>query len=217
MDLLVKVGIVALVLIAIFAGALIFRYAVANTAPLTAAQAQQDVQRDLSLAYPNASINIINVSASPQSQNSWNMVVSLVFNATRPCPTMYLEEINYPAFNFVLTPANLYTQHCVVYGLSSSSLPYYTYLITSPEIAIAKSFNSSFPALVVYVNTYGYNSTDVYAKHYPVLVLSNEISQTNNNFQDVWLINYTNTRAPHSEYVVLNSTGTIIFNYTLSR
>ncbi len=216
MDLLVKVGIVAVILVAIFGGALLFRYVVGSSSTLTASQAQQIVQRDLKLAYPNASISVINVTPSTLSQGSWNIFISLIYNATRPCPTVYLEQYDYPATGLVPSVANLYTQHCVIYGLSSTSLPYYTYLITSPEIAIAKSFNTSFPALVVYVNTYGYNSTNVYARHYQNLTLNRMVNPYGGSFLNVWQINYTAIRAPYSEYVILNSTGSIIFNYTLT-
>jgi hypothetical protein len=215
MDLLVKVGIVALVLIAILAVALVFKYT-SSPGPLTSSQAQQVVQRDLKLEYPNASITIINVTQSTVSQGSWSIFVSLVYNATRPCPTLYLQEYDYPAFGLVPSVANLYTSHCVIYGLTSGSSQYYAYLITSPEVAIAKSFNSSYPALVAYVNTYGYNSTNVYATHYQNLMLGNVIAPYGGDFFNVWLVNYTATRAPYSEYVVLNTTGSIIFNYTLT-
>lgn len=217
MDLLAKVGIGAAILIIIFAGVLVFRYAVARPGPLSASQAQQIVQRDLRLSYPNATINVINVTPSTLSSGSWNVFVSLVYNATRPCPTVYLEQYDYPATGLVPSVANLYTQHCIIYGLSNTYLPYYTYLITSPEIAIAKSFNTSFPALVVYVNTYGYNSTNVYASHYQNLTLSRSVLPSGRSFIDVWLVNYTNVRAPYSEYVILNSSGSILFNYTISR
>ncbi|HUC39055.1 MAG TPA: hypothetical protein VL944_02905 [Candidatus Acidoferrum sp.] len=217
MELLGRVAIIALIIIVIVGAALlVIRYAVHNTGPLTAAQASQIVQRDLKQSYPNASISIINTSPSTLAQNSWNVFVSLVYNATRPCPTLYLEEYDYPATGLVPSVSNLYTRGCVIYGLTTSSLPYYTYIITSPEVAIAKSFNSSFPSLVVYVNTYGYNNTNVYATHYAALNLGTNIDPSNTTFSDVWLINYTATQAPRSQYVVLNSTGSIIYNYTLS-
>ena len=213
MDLLVKVGIAAVILIAIFAVILLFKYTTSG-GPLTASQAQQIVQRDLKLANPNASITVINVTPSTLASGSWSIFVSLVYNATRPCPTLYLEEYDYPATGLVPSVANLYTSHCVIYGLPNSSSQYSTYLITAPEVAIAKSFNTSFPALVLYVNTYGYNNTNVYATHYQNLTLSNAIAPFGNKFFNIWLINYTATRAPYSEYVVLSSTGSIIFNYT---
>ncbi len=220
MDLLERVGILALIIIVIVGGGfLIFKYAVSNSGPLTGAQASAIVQRDLAQAYPNASVSVINVSKSTLTQNSWDVFVSLVYNATRPCPTVYLDQYDYPATGLVPSVANLYTKGCVIYGLSNtnSTLPYYSYIITSPEIAIAKSFNSSFPALIDYVNTYGYNNTNVYATHYSNLTLSKQILPSGTAFYNIWLINYTAPQAPHSEYVILNRTGSIIYNYTLSR
>ena len=216
MDLLAKVGIVVVLLVAIFGGVLLFRYVESGSGTLTAAQAQQIVQRDLKLAHPNASVSVINVTPSTLAQGSWSIFISLIYNATRPCPTVYLEQYDYPATGLVPSVANLYTEHCVIYGLSNTALPYYTYLITSPEIAIAKSFNTSFPALVVYVNRYGYNNTNVYATHYQNLTLSRAIAPQGSKLVNVWKINYTAAQAPYSEYVILNSTGSIIFNYTLS-
>jgi len=216
MDLLEKVAIVAIILIVIFSSALlIFKYAIKGNQNLTAAQAQQIVLRDLSLTYPNASITATNVSPSTLSKGSWSVYVSIVYNATRPCPTLYLDQYDYPATGLVPTIANLYTQHCIIYGLAGTALPYYTYLITSPEIAIAKSYNSSYPSLIRYVSTFGYDNTNVYAKRY--IVLNRTTIPVNVTFYDAWLINYTATNAPYSEYIIMNSTGFILYNYSVSK
>ncbi len=210
MDLLAKVGIIAIILIIIFSIVYVaFRYVVPS-GPLTSQEAQQLVQHDIGLNYPNATIIITNVSQSTTPQNSWNMFVTLVFNATRPCPTLYQEEVNYPAFNFVLSSTNLYTQNCVVYGLSNTSLQYYSYQISSPYVAIARSYNLSYPSIVNYVNAYGYNNTNVYAKRY----VSYVIETSNKTVYNVWIVNYTAPKASYSQFVVLNSTGSIIYNYT---
>ena len=212
MELLARVGIIAIIIIIIASlGFFIFKYAVKSGA-LTAQQAQQIVVRDLQLSHPNASISVVNVTNSTLAPGSWDVFVSLVYNATKPCPTVYLEEYDYPATGLVPSIANLYTNRCVIYGLVNSSLPFYTYLITNPEIAIAKSFNSSFPSLASYNRTYGYGNIEVHAKHYQSL--NSTQTPIHGQFYDVWLVNYTASNAPFSQFVVMNSTGSIIANYT---
>lgn len=213
MDLLAKVAIIAVVLIAITSSALlVYNYVIRPNETLTSQAAQQIVFRDLSLQYPNASVTITNVSPSTLFSGSWAIFVSLVYNATRPCPTVYLEQYDYPATGLVPTVANLYTRHCIIYGLGSTQMPYYTYIITSSEIAIAKSYNSSYPALLNYVSTYGYDNTNVHASKHAVL--SSPTIPANLTFYNVWLINYTAATASYSEYVVMNSTGAILYNFT---
>lgn len=212
MELLGRVAIAALILIIIFGSAIvIYRYTIGKPGVLTAAQAGQAVLNDLQLSYPNATVTIVNTSKANSSSPSWNIFVSLVYNATSPCPTVYLDEYTYPAFNFVPTVANLYTKGCIIYGLSQTSLPYYTYLITSPEVAIAKSYNASFPAVLRYVETYGYQNVRVHAVHYSLL---NGLPFTNETFNNVWLINYTALGADESQFLVMNVTGSILYNYT---
>ncbi len=216
MDLLGKVAIVAIVLIVIFSSSLlVYNYAIKSNKSLTASQAQQIVIEDLHQTHPNASIIVTNVTPSTLSQGSWYVYASIVYNATRPCPTVYLDQYDYPATGLVPTVANLYTQHCIIFGLAGTGLPYYTYLITSPEIAIAKSYNSSYPSLVRYVSAFGYYNTNVYAKRYAVL--NHTTMPANVTFYNAWLINYTAAYAPYSEYVVMNSTGMILYNYSVSR
>ena len=215
MDLLARVGIIVVIIIIVAAiGFLIFKYAIPPS-HLTAQQAEQVVVKDLQLSHPNASVAVINVTNSTLAPGSWVVFVSLVYNATKPCPTVYLEEYDYPATGLVPTVANLYTSKCVIYGLVNSSLPFYTYLITNPEVAIAKSFNTSYPALVSYNRTFGYGNIFVHARYYTTL----NATQTplNRPFYNVWLINYTATDAQYSQFVVMNDTGAIAANFTRAK
>jgi hypothetical protein len=212
MELFGRVALAALILIVIFSSAIIiYKYTLGKPGTLNAEQAGQAVLNDLQLSYPNSTVTIINTSKENSSSSSWNIFVSLVYNATSPCPTVYLEEYTYPAFNFVPTIANLYTKDCIIYGLSQTKLPYYTYLITSPEIAIAKSYNASFPSVLRYVQEYGYQNVKVHAVHYSLL---GNIPFTNETFKNVWLINYTAAGASSSQLLIMNATGSILYNYT---
>ncbi|MCL4389487.1 MAG: hypothetical protein M1528_01260 [Candidatus Marsarchaeota archaeon] len=214
MDLLTRVSIIAIILIAIFASALvIYKYAISSNSVLTAQGAGKIVLTDLQLSNPNATVSIINTTPSTLSQGSWDVFVSIVYNATSPCPTLYLDEYDYPATGLVPTVANLYTKGCIIYGLSQSALPYYTYVIASPEVAIAKSYNASFPAILHYVSAYGYQNTVVHATKHAAL---SGVPFTNMTFDDVWFINYTASGAPYSEYLIMNATGHILYNYTQS-
>lgn len=175
--------------------------AVNNQTHLTAQQAEQIVINDVKTTSPNANITIISVSNSTIQKGSYNVVLSVVYNATKPCPTLSIEEFDYPALSLVPNINNLYTKTCVIYGLSDAP----SYVIISPEIAIVRSYTQNNKLISSYVNSYGYNNTYVRAKFYSYL---------NQSFQNVWIINYTAKNANHSAYVVLSSSGTVIYNYT---
>jgi hypothetical protein len=209
MDLLLKVAILVVVLIVIFSAIFLIFTRSTQTGPVTEAQAQQLVLNDVKSSSPNATVAVISTSPSPSEANSWVIVLSVVYNATKPCPTLFIAGYDYPAFG--LAPSNYteYTNKCVIYGLSTAP----TYVISSPEIAIAKSYNSSAPELVNFVDDYGYKNVNVYATFYtnfapPAL---------NQSFNNVWLVNYTASAAPYNQYVVLGQSGQLVGNYTVSK
>lgn len=209
MDLLTKVA-VAVVIIILIAGAgfLIYNAISEHATSLTAQQASQIVVRDLLLQSPSANITIINVTPSALKRGSWSVTLSVVYNATRPCPTLFIEAFDYPATGLVPSIDNLYTQRCVVYGLPTAP----SYVISSPSIAMVQSYDSGFPPIADYVSTYGYNSTTVHARFFATLPSS--MTPLNRTFYNAWLVNYTAKGAPHSQYVILSTSGAIIGNYT---
>ncbi len=207
MELLGRVAIIAAVVIVIAAVAFLLSSHVISGA-LTSQQAVQYVLSDMRASNPSANITVINVSASALKAGSWNIVLSAVYNASKPCPTLFIEDFDYPATGLVPSVDNLYTSHCVIYGISTAP----SYVISSPYIAIARSYNQSFAPITAYVRAAGYNNTFVHARFFSTLNYS--ATPLNENFTSVWLINYTAKSANHSEYVVMSSSGAIIANYT---
>ncbi len=207
MDLLGSVALIVLILIIVFtAGFILLRH---NTqTQLTSAQAVQLVINDLKSSNPGANITVINVSNSTLKKGSYNIALSIVYNATRPCPTLFIEEFDYPATGLVPSVDNLYTKNCIIYGLSTAP----SYVISSPEIAIARSYNQGIKQITGYVSTFGYNETTVTAMFYPYL--NSNATNLGQSFYNVWFIKYKATAANYSVYAVLDSSGAVAGNYT---
>ncbi|HVC58443.1 MAG TPA: hypothetical protein VND15_03140 [Candidatus Acidoferrales bacterium] len=208
MDLFLKVGIIVVVLIVVAGiGFILFQHAKGSTA-VTSDQAVQFVKSDLIEMNPSANITTINVSPSRLQTGSWDIVLSIVYNATRPCPTLLIQGFDYPATGLVPSLDNLYTTKCVIYGMSDAP----SYVISSPLIATARSYNESPKSVSTYVSAYGYNNTVVHSKFYTML--NSSVTGSSRNFTNVWLVNYTANRATYSEYLVMDSSGTVIANYS---
>ena len=209
MDLLGKVAVIVVVFIVI-AGIGFYAYGILTnpSTTLTAPKAEQIVISDLKLHNPSADVTLINVTPSPLASGSWSMTFSVVYNATRPCPTLFIEGFDYPATGLVPSIDNLYTENCTIYGLSAAP----TYVISSPAIAIVKSYDSGFAPISNYVSAYGYNNTVVHARFFNIL--AQNMTPLNRTFYNIWSINYTASGASYSQFVILNSSGTIAGNYT---
>jgi hypothetical protein len=207
MDLLGTVAVIVLVLILVLtAGFVLLKHNTQTT--LTSAQAVQLVINDLKTSNPGANITVVNVSNSTLKQGSYNIVLSIVYNSTKPCPTLFIEGFDYPATGLVPSVDNLYTKNCIIYGLSTAP----SYVISSPEIAIARSYNQGINQITSYVSTFGYNSTSVNAMFYPYL--NANTTKLGRSFYNVWLIKYKATGANYSVYAVLDSSGAVAGNYT---
>lgn len=206
MDLLSRVAVLIVVLIVIFSAVFLIFVKPQQSGPVTKAQAQQLVLNDIKAANPNATVTIVSTDQSSTEPNSWIIVLSVVYNATRPCPTLFIAGYDYPAFG--LAPSNYteYTNKCVIYGLSTAP----TYVISSPEIAIARSYNSSAQELVNFVSDYGYSNVNVYAKFY-----TNFTTPANQSFSNIWLVNYTANSATYNQYVLLSQSGQLVGNYSV--
>jgi len=211
MELLAKAGIIAIIIA--IAVLVVGVFLIPNTfvPPVTARQAEEIVLSDLYAQDPNAIITVINVSQSSLEASSWTVVVTIVHNATRACPTLVLESFDYPAVTFVSSRENTYTQACYIYNLINAP----SYIISSPYVAITKSFTLSNTTIMDYVNTYGYNNTVVYANFYTTL---NEThTPLNETFHNLWLVNYTASGASYSVIALLNQSGSLAATYTLMK
>ncbi len=201
---------VLVIVIAVVAGLLfiVFNRQV-TTGPVTEAQAEQLVLSDVNATNPGALVTIINASPSTLESGSWNIVLSVVYNATRACPTLSIEDFDYPATGLSGATINNYTSNCIIYGISSAP----SYVISSPYIAIARSYNSTIAKN--YVTTYGYSNTQVHARFYSSL--NSTSTPLNQTLASVWIINYSATPASFNQYFVLSLSGAVLGNYTAQK
>jgi ABC-type Na+ efflux pump permease subunit len=221
MDLLAKVIIIAILLIAIVF--IIFSFFAKSTTPqtFTRAEAINIVEEDILNRTPNAQIRLIsaNSSANGNSINSsWNIDVVVVYNGTKACPTLLEEYYNYPVFGLSSTNT-IYTENCKgVYANAPN------YVISMPQIAIVESYNEN--ALAdSYVSTFGYENTNVYAKKinltsndiYSLGIPANSIPSNfingNSILNNIWFINYTAINANYNLYLLMNQSGNIITSF----
>jgi hypothetical protein len=209
MDLFAKVTVAIVVIILI--GALLFVLLQHfSSSAVTEKQAESYVISDLKQQNPNVSISIINVSPSTLAKGSWNVIVGLVYNGTRACPTVLIEGYDYPAMTLLSNIYDLYTTGCRIYGISSAP----SYVISLPQIAVARATNvSSYASSYVYF--FGYDNTIAKAHYFSALNSSS--TPLSENFTDVWLVNYTATNAHYSEYIVLSESGSVLGNYSASK
>ena len=195
MDLISRVGLLVVVLIAVF-GIILALQHTASAGPLTEQQAEQLVVTDLQKSYQGATVSVINVTRSPVQSGAWRITVLLVLDPTSPCPSVSIEGFDYPATRLVPSSYNNYTASahgCTVYSgggaVGSSEM--------SAEIAIAMSYHDYFPTIMSYVDDYGYGNMHVHAT-----LCSNP--------SDVWLVNYSAQAANKPLYVLMHQNGTII-------
>ncbi len=207
MNLIWKVGIFALIfaliVIVIYSGIIskIFKPSTINEL-----QAEGIILKDLNKSYPTANISIINISPSSQN-NSWNFVIKMIYNKTKACPTLLIMGYNYPTVELLPSLYNVYTDKCIINGISNSTLnKYYSYIISTPEIAKVRAYELS-TALKNYIYIFGYNAVNASAKYYPVLYPTN--TPLNKTIKNAWLINFTAPNANYSQYAILNQNGTI--------
>lgn len=206
MDLLGKVAVIVVLLIVVFSAAIILTRHTGQT-QLTAAQAEQFVLNDLRSSNPGANVTVLNISNSTLKAGSYNIVLSIAYNSTKPCPTLFIEEFDYPATGLVPSLDNLYTKNCTIYGLSSAP----SFVISSPEIAIARSYNQNVSTIIQYVNTFGYDNTAVSATFYPYL--NNTLTHQSQSYYNAWLINYDAKNANYSVYTIMYSNGSVVETY----
>ncbi len=210
MDLFAKVIIAAIIIGVILGAFFLLKYT--YSPQLTQAQAQQVVMSDLQAHSPGAIINVVNVSPSKLKNDSWSVVVNIVYNSTTPCPAILTESFDYPALGLSPTVYSVYSDNCSIYGVGSLLGKYYNYVISSPYIAIAQSYAQNYTPIKDYVSRYGYNATTVHAKFYDTIPAN--FTPLNDTFSNSWLINYTAGGSIQSLFVIMSTNGTITNSYT---
>ncbi len=210
MDLIVKSALIAVILILIAAGAFILLQK-STQHQLTSNDAVSLVISDLQSKNPNATITLVSLSNSTIQKNSWNIVVSVVYNATRPCPTLLIEDFDYPATGLSPSTENIYTTKCELLNYASGAP---SYVISSPELAIVNSYDSNYSIIKSFVNNYGYNNTNVYARFFQNL--QSNYTHLGANYSNIWLVEYTSNMANHSAYVLMSQSGKVLGTYNAS-
>jgi hypothetical protein len=206
MGILSTAAIIAVIAI-IIAGAGFLVFHRTTSTKLTAQQASDLVVKDIKAQNPNANVTVISISNSTLRAESWQIVTSVVYNGSKPCPTLFIDVFDYPALGLQNYTANLYTSDCMINGLSDAP----SYVISSPEIAIVRSYSSNYSAIRSYVRRFGYANTSVTAR------FEGQINNTAfGNETNIWLVKYSATKANYSLYATLNQSGSILNSYNVS-
>jgi hypothetical protein len=214
MDLLSKAVITAVVMIAIVLVLLFIKsYTVVHAPPLNATSASKLVISDLQQSYPNASVRLLSVNRSYVRNNSWEITLGVIYGPATPCPTVKIESFDYPATGLVPTVTNVYSNYssgtCHVYGLPNSALPYFSYTVSSPEIAIDRAYNADYAPLVSFINASGFNNITASANFYGNTTLLGK------NYTNIWLVKYLHetSTSQESQFVVMNYSGSVLTGY----
>lgn len=204
MQLLSKVAIVTIILVAIaIVATFAFRHTTSQS-QVTASYAKGFVLSDLYQHSPTGIFNVINVSKSSSNPNSWVIVLSAAYNSTKPCPTYLTETFNYPSTNLAPVINNIYASQCKVHQVSTT----HGSNIGLPIMAIAEATSIQTPIVSNYISTYSYNNTFVHAKFYPSF--NKTLNNVSVDFNNMWIINYTAINANNSVYVILDKFGKFI-------
>jgi hypothetical protein len=203
MDLLLKTILGVVIVVVVIIGIYYLLQHVVAAGTVTQQQAETLVYSYLENHNPNATINITNVTPS-QFQGSWHIVVSLVNNPTRPCPSYYIYSFDYPKYGFVNRTEETYTENCVINGLIANQ----SYAIGAYPVAIARSTSLNVSNVTDYVNMYGYNNTVVHAAYYGNLAVGGA------TYVKAWFINYTSPLTKRYVYTVISQTnGSLLASY----
>jgi len=215
MGLLSTVAIIAVVVIVIIGAVLVMTYKTANT-KLTVQQAEGLVVNDIKAQNPTANVSQIGAATnSSLAPNSWVITLSVVYNGTRPCPTVQIEQFDYPATGLQSTTSTTYSYYsqngCTVPSSQNQNQQYNITLPDKSSIAIATSYASGNNSIGAYVDKFGYANTFVTARFQ-----GGTNSGAFGNETNVWLVRYKATNANYSLIAVLDQSGVITqtFNNT---
>jgi hypothetical protein len=203
MGLLSTAAVIAIIAIVV-AAAVLFAFTKVPNTKLTLVQAKSLVISDIEAQNPTANVTFLPGASNSTLPNSFYIPLSVVYNGSKPCPTVMIEAFNYPAGG--LRPINdtqasaFDSGNCNIYV--QGSLPPYAPLF------IASSYASGNSLIRSYVNRFGYVNTFVTASRGDSAIVGN---QTN-----VWLVTYKAVNANYSLYAILNPSGTVTQAYNSS-
>lgn len=200
MQLLSKVAIVTIIIIAIAMGATLLLKKASVPSTVTASDAENFVLSDLYQHSPNATFTVLNVTGSTSNPGSWTVLVSATYNATKPCPAYETESFDYPGTNLAPVPNNIYVSDCAVHQIPSGQGG----KIGIPVIAIATATSLNNSIINNYISTYGYSNVSANATFYPAY---NSTSGLIGTFDNVWVIRYTASNSNSSVTALLDQYG----------
>ncbi len=205
MGLFSTAAIIAVIAIVIAAGLFVAFHKTTST-KLTALQAEALVTNDIKAQNPSAAVTVVSNQSSALQAGSWQMTLSVVYNGSRPCPTVLIEQFDYPALG--LHPTN----DTQASSFSAGTCKLYVYGTLPPyaPLFIASSYASNNPAIESYVSRYGYNNISVMARF---IGQSSVNSTILGNETNVWQIGYGSSRSNHSLCAILGQNGTILQSY----
>ncbi len=168
---------------------------------VTESQAVQLVTSDLENKYPGGIVNVTNVTPSARYPGSWHIVVSLVLNATSPCPNYVVYSYDYPAFTFIPTTVNVYTNSCRILGFNTIT----PFSIASAPVAIVRATQLNISSVDRFINTFGYSNVSTKAVFFPSYVIKGK------NYTNLWQITYSSPKANYSvEVWITQLNGTLV-------
>ncbi len=195
--LIIAIVVVAIIFVAYYAYGLIYG---SSSQQVTEQQAESLITTDLQANYPNAVVNITNASPSSYS-GSWHIVVSVVVNASSPCPSYFINTYDYPAFRFNPTPQNTYTTNCNIYVFSPSG----AFKLGSAPVAIAWA-TRRVPSVAEYVSLFGASNVNAEATY-----------AANATTGGTWSLVYSSASANYTAHALLADTnGTLLSSYNAS-
>ncbi|MGC8547505.1 MAG: hypothetical protein ACP5MC_00685 [Candidatus Micrarchaeia archaeon] len=204
---LIEATLVLAVAIIVIATLVYFLFAHVLVSKVTENQAVALVEADIQKNYPGAEIQLTNVSPSVY-RGSWHVVVSVITNATTPCPNYFVYAYDYPKFGFVPTNVNNYTSSCIIYGFTTSK----PFIIASFPVAIARATSLNISSVINYIKQFGYSNVSVTAS------FMNTTKLENRNYTGVWLVNYTAKKANYSVIAAITQlNGSLIEAYEQAR
>ena len=201
MDLLLK-SIIAMVVIIGIIFVAYFAISSTHTEYLTRSEAVSQVVDYLQNSNQGAVVNITNATEST-SPGSWDVVATVITNATKQCPSYLAYYFDYPRYGFVNGTQTIYTSGCKVYGYNKSR----TYIIGSYPVAITMVHLLNLSVVNKFSGEYGAN-----------VVVSAYYNKTSNvggqEYNNTWTIRYSAPEASNSLYIVISQlNGTYIASY----
>jgi hypothetical protein len=207
MDLLTRVVVYAVIIVAVLFAVYYAAGMIPAPAP-TRQQAAVNITQYLDGIYGSgANVTITNITQSSKYPGSWQVLASVVENATSPCPSYQSYYYIYPKFGLVNVTENIYTT-----GIPNCTVRYYApgNKVTSAPEAITLAHNIS--SVRQYIQSYGFSNVKVSAMPYNQTIISGR------NFSNVWWISYVAPKANYTLYAVISqNNGSVIKTASLPK